>query len=113
MTLAVTVAAAGVASASERPHIKLAAPGISERARTITVSGATTAQFPNLRAYWETVSHSRASCAATFAGKPRPAQAWGWNDIVPEHVAGLVSFEHKERVAARDRGDLHLLFADL
>jgi hypothetical protein len=41
------------------------------------------------------------------------AQEWGWNDIVPQHAAGLVSFEHKERVASGDGGDLHILCAYL
>ncbi len=113
LMLAVSATAAAVASANESPHIKVVAPRTSERARTITFSGATTAQFPNLRAYWETVSHSRATCAATPADRPRLAQELGWNDIVPHHAAGLVSFEHKQTVAAGDRGELHLLCAYL
>jgi hypothetical protein len=111
--LAVSATAASAASANGIPHIKVAAPRTSERVRTITFSGATTAQFPNLRAYWETVSHSRATCAATVAGRPRLAQEWGWNEIVPQHAVGLVSFERKEKVAAGDRGELHLLCAYL
>lgn len=113
LTLAVSVTAAAAASANESPHIRVVAPRTSERARTITFSGQTTAQFPNLRAYWETVSHSGATCAATFADKPRLAQEWGWNDIVGQHAVGLVSFERKETVAAGDRGELHLLCAYL
>jgi hypothetical protein len=113
LTLAVSATAVAAASANESPHITIAAPRTSDRARMITFSGATTAQFPNLRAYWETVSHSRATCAATFADKPRLAQEWGWNDIVPQHAVGLVSFERKEAVRAGDRGELHLLCAYL
>jgi hypothetical protein len=113
LTVAVSATAVAVAGANESPHIKVAAPRTSERARTITVSGATTAQFPNLRAYWETVSHGRATCATTFADRPRLVQEWGWNDIVPQHAVGLVSFERKERVAAGDRGELHILCAYL
>ena len=113
LTLAVSATAAAVASANESPQLRVAAPRTSARARTITVSGATTAQFPNLRAYWETVSHGRATCAATPADRPRLAQEWGWNEIVPQHGVGLVSFERKETVAAGDRGELHLLCAYL
>jgi hypothetical protein len=111
--LAVSAPAAAVASADGVPHIKVVAPRISERARTITFSGATTAQFPNLRAYWETVSHGRATCAATVADRPRLAQEWGWNEVVPQHAVGLVSFERKETVRAGDRGELHILCAYL
>ncbi len=55
----------------------------------------------------------RASCAATFAGRPRLVQEWGWNDIVAQHAVGLVSFERKETVAAGDTGELHVLCAYL
>ena len=40
-------------------------------------------------------------------------QEWGWNDIVPQHAVGLVSFERKETVAAGDTGELHVLCAYL
>jgi hypothetical protein len=113
LALAVSAIAAVVASANASPHIKVAAPRISERARSIALSGATTAQFPNLRAYWEAVSSVGATCAATFAAKPRHAQEWGWNGIVPQHAAELVPFERREVVAAGDRGELHLLCAYL
>jgi hypothetical protein len=109
LTVAVLAIAGAAALANETPHIKIAAPRTSTR-RTITYSGATTAQFPNLRAYWE---RGTASCAPTFAAKPRLAQEWGWNDIVPQHSAGLVSFEHKETVHAGDTGELHVLCAYL
>jgi hypothetical protein len=110
LTVAVSAMAAATALANESPHIKIAAPRTSARARTITFSGATTAQFPNLRAYWE---RGKASCAPTFADKPRLAQEWGWNDIAPEHSAGLVSFEHRETVHSGDTGELHVLCAYL
>jgi hypothetical protein len=113
LTLAVSAIAAAASIASESPHIRLAAPRTSERARTITFSGATSAQFPHLRAYWEPVLHSGATCAGTFAARPRHAQAWEWNDIAPQHAAGLVSFERKETVAAGDTGEIHLLCAYL
>lgn len=113
LTLAVSATAAAVASANASPHVKVVAPRTSTSARTITFSGATTAQFPNLRGYWETVSHSSATCAATFADKPRLAQEWGWNDIVPQHAVDLVSFERKETVRVGDTGELHLLCAYL
>lgn len=110
LTLAVSVIAASAALASEGPHIKIAAPRTSPRARTITFSGATTAEFPNLRAYWE---RGKATCAARFADKPRSVQEWGWNDIAPRHAVGLVSFEHKTTVPAGDTGELHVLCAYL
>ena len=113
LTLAVSAIAASAAIANESPHIKVVAPRTSERARTITFNGATTVQFPDLRAYWERVVGGRASCAATFADRPRLAQEWGWNDIVPQHAVGLVSFERKETVAAGDGGELHVLCACL
>jgi hypothetical protein len=113
LALAVSASAAVVASANGSPHIKVAAPRTSGSARTITFTGATTAQYPNLRAYWETVSHSRATCAATFADRPRLAQEWGWNDVVPQHGVELVSFERKETVNAGDKGELHVLCAYL
>jgi hypothetical protein len=109
LTVAVLAIAGAAALANETPHIKIAAPRTSTR-RTITYSGATTAQFSNLRAYWE---RGTASCAPTFAAKPRLAQEWGWNDIAPLHSAGLVSFEHKETVHAGDTGELHVLCAYL
>jgi hypothetical protein len=113
LTLVVSAIAAAASIATESPHIKIAAPRISERVRAITVSGATSAQFPNLRAYWEPVLHSGAACAATFAARPRHSQGWEWNDVVPQHGSGLVSFERKETVAAGDRGALHLVCAYL
>lgn len=109
LTLAVSGIAAAASLANENPHVKIAAPRTSNR-RTIIFSGATTAQFPNLRAYWE---RGRATCAVTFAGKPRLAQEWVWNDIAPQHSTGLVSFEHKETVYAGDTGELHVLCAYL
>jgi len=111
IAIAAFATAAAVASANASPHIRVAAPRISERARMITLSGATTAEFPNLRAYWETVVGSRATCAATFADRPRNAMEWGWNDIVPPHAVDLVAFERRETTAAGDRGELHLLCA--
>jgi hypothetical protein len=113
LTLAVSATAAAMASANAIPHIKVAAPRTSERTRTITLSGATTVQYPNLRAYWETLSHSSATCAATFADRPRLAPEWGWNDVVPQHAVDLVSFERKESVASGDKGELHILCAYL
>jgi hypothetical protein len=109
LTLAVSAIAAAASLANENPYVHIAAPRTSTR-RTIIFSGATTAQFPNLRAYWE---RGRATCAATFADRPRLAQEWGWNDIAPQHSAGLVSFEHKETVYAGDTGELHVLCAYL
>ena len=53
LTLAVSAISAAAAFANENPHIKIAAPRTSTRVRTITFTGATTAEFPNLRAYWE------------------------------------------------------------
>jgi hypothetical protein len=113
LTLAVSAIATDAAIASESPHVRFVAPRTSETARTITFSGATTAEFPNLRAYWEPVLHSAATCAGTFADRPRHAREWGWNDVVPQHATGLVSFERKETVAAGDRGEIHLLCAYL
>jgi hypothetical protein len=113
LTLAVSAIAVSASVANENPHIRIAAPRTSERARTITVSGATTAQFPDLRAYWERVAGGGATCAATFAERPRLVQEWGWNDIVSQDAVGLVSFERKETVAAGDTGELHLLCAYL
>jgi hypothetical protein len=113
LTLAVSATAAAAASANESPHVMIAAPRTSERARTITFTGATTAHFPELRAYWETVPDGRGTCAATFADRPRLAQGWGWNDIVSQHAVGIVSFERKETVRAGDRGELHVLCAYL
>ena len=113
LAVAASASVTVVASADGTPHIKVAAPRTSTSARTITFTGATTAQYPNLRAYWETVSHSRATCAATFADKPRLAHEWGWNDVVPQHAVGLVSFERKETVHAGDKGELHVLCAYL
>lgn len=110
LTLAVSAIAGAAALANENPHIKIAAPRTSTRARTIIFSGATTAQFPNLRVYWE---RGNANCATTFAEKPGLAQEWGWNDIAPQHSAGLVSFEHKVTVHAGDTGELHVLCAYL
>ncbi len=109
LPLAVSAIAGAAALANESPQIKIAAPRTSTR-RTIIFSGATTAQFPNLRAYWE---RGKASCAPTFAAKPRLAQEWGWNDIAPQHSTGLVSFEHKETVHAGDTGELHVVCAYL
>ncbi len=113
LTLAVSATAAAAAIANENPHVNVAAPRSSTRARTIIVSGATTAQFPDLRAYWERVVDGRPTCAATFADRPRLVHEWGWNDVVPQHAVGLVSFERKETVAAGDRGELHVLCAYL
>jgi hypothetical protein len=112
LTMAISMIAAGggAAVASESPHVKIVAPRTSAHTRTITFSGATTAQFPNLRAYWE---RGKATCAATFADRPRLVQEWWWNDIAPQHAAGLVSFEHKETVRAGDMGELHVLCAYL
>lgn len=110
LTMAVSTITAAAALANENPHIRIAAPRTSTRARTITFSGATTAQFPNLRAYWE---RGKATCASTFADKPRLVQEWGWNDIAPQHAIGLVSFERKETVPAGDTGELHVLCAYL
>ncbi len=113
LAVAVSASAAVVASANGSPHIKVAAPRTSASARTITLTGATTSQYPNLRAYWETVTHSRPTCADTFANKPRLAHEWGWNDVVPQHAVGLVSFERQETVHAGDTGELHVLCAYL
>lgn len=110
LTLAVSAIVAAAALANETPHIKIVAPRTSTRTRTITFSGATTAQFPNLRAYWEP---GKSTCATTFAAKPRLAQEWGWNEIAPEHSAGPVSFERRETVPAGDTGELHVLCAYL
>ncbi len=110
LTLAVFAIAGAAALANEGPHIKIAAPRTSSRARTVIFTGATTAQFPNLRAYWE---RGKASCAPTFAAKPGLAQEWGWNDIAPPHAVGLVSFEHNETVHAGDTGEGHVLCAYL
>ena len=109
LTLAVSAVGGAAALASENTHIKIAAPRTSTR-RTITFSGATTAEFPNLRAYWE---RGQANCKPTFADRPRLAQEWEWNDIAPQHSAGLVSFERKETVHAGDTGELHVLCAYL
>lgn len=111
LALAVFAIAAGWALATESPHIKIVAPKTSERARTLIVSGATTSQFPDLRVYLESPPADRGECAFTFAGKPPRAREWGWNDVVPNHAVGLVSFERKEDRAIRvgDTGELHLL----
>jgi len=113
LALAASATAAVVASASESPYIRVAAPRISERTRMITISGATTAQFPNLRAYREIISSSAVTCAPTVADRPRLAQEWGWNDVVPQHAVGLVLFDRNETVAVHDRGELHILCAYL
>ena len=109
LTMAVSAVFSAAALANENPHIKIAAPRASTR-RTITFSGATTAEFPNLRTYWE---RGQTSCKPTFADRPRLAQEWGWNDIAPRDSAGLVSFERKESVYAGDTGELHVLCAYL
>jgi hypothetical protein len=113
LALAVSAIGGATALANESPHIKVAAPRTSPRARTLTFSGATTAQFPNLHAYWELVTNGRATCAVSFADRPRAAHPLGWNEIVPQHAAGLVSFERKEMVPAGDMGALHVLCAYL
>ena len=110
LTLAVSAIAAAAALANENPHVKIAAPRTSTRARTVTFSGATTAQFPNLRAYWE---RGKTTCASTVADRPILAQQWGWNDIAPQRAVGLVSFERTETVHAGDTGELHVLCAYL
>jgi hypothetical protein len=110
--LVVSAIAATGALGNETPHVKIVAPRTSAHTRTITFSGATTSHFPNLRAYWERLGVSK-PCAATFAERPRLVQQWEWNDMVPQHAVGLVSFEHKETVPAGDRGELHVVCAYL
>ena len=109
LTLAISAVTAAAALANETPHVKIAAPRTTTR-RTIIFSGAATAEFPNLRAYWE---RGKATCAPTFAAKPRLAQEWRWNDIAPQDAAGLVPFERKETVYSGDTGDLYVLCAYL
>jgi hypothetical protein len=113
LTLAVSATAAAAAFANEGPQIRVAAPRTSERARTITFSGETTAHFSNLRAYWEPVLHTGTACAHSFAHRPGRAQTFGWDHIVPQHAAGLVSFHYQETVTSGDRGEIHVLCAYL
>ena len=109
LIVAVSATTGTAAFANETPHIRIAVPRTS-RTRSIIFSGATTAAFPNLRAYSEL---GGAGCAATIAGKPRSAREFAWNDVVPQHAQGLVSFERTETVPAGDTGELHVVCAYL